>query len=523
MSETTILVIDDSSTIRRLVDKELSSAGYRVLLAPTAEDGLNMARTERPDLIILDHQLPGTTGLEVCLKLLEDDQLSSCPVVISSTLRKKAYVEYVDASNVVDMLPKPYTSDLLITTVENALGTAQMVVESQSQGSAVPETIEEQAAGDLQGNCETFGVREVLDMLNNGSKQGVVEFESNSYRIWIYVDEGRIQAVTAAGVDPEEVAKLLPNTLDDLSPLTKFTVGGRRCAEVDGLVELLDNKVLDARLLGKLMRIQAAVLLRKCFLNTPESFRFTAGTSAPSLFARIPLSISLLGLLVEGALVCDADELPEIDDFATFSRKSMRGQSLDRTGLSTVQLQLVKLLSSPMSIERIAKQIDLEVEELHRILHGFELAELIERKSENPGNQRCQVLVVGPTDENVVQIQKFFQQRSAETSLVVLNSWLAASLSMKRNPPNLLLATFDDQSLGQARQFAKLQQDYEQSDTQFVALHLGSEENFLTLKQELPGMVLDGLDDSCLERALSQVKPNHCAGNSDSRVHELMA
>ena len=135
---TTILVIDDSATIRRLVDSTLSRDGYSVILAPNAEDGIEMAGEHRPDMILLDHQLPGTTGFDVCQILIADPELSKIPVVISSTLRKRAYVEYADLSNVVDMLPKPYTEELLLTTVGNALDTGQMIVSSQADGTAIP-------------------------------------------------------------------------------------------------------------------------------------------------------------------------------------------------------------------------------------------------------------------------------------------------------------------------------------------------------------------------------------------------
>lgn len=187
MSEKTVLVIDDSATIRRLVDGELSAVGYRVLVAPTAEEGLEKAANERPDLIILDHQLPGITGFEVACKLAESPDTARIPVVASSTLRKKAYAEYVDCDNVVDMLPKPYTGDLLITTVENAIETASMVVQSQEEGSAVPEIIGEQGDADLMGTFACFGLREILDMLNNGNKRGLLEIESKRCRgsVWI--------------------------------------------------------------------------------------------------------------------------------------------------------------------------------------------------------------------------------------------------------------------------------------------------------------------------------------------------
>ena len=101
MSDPTVLVIDDSSTILRLADTTLSRAGYAVALASSAEDGLRMAEELCPDIILLDHQLPGATGFDLCQQLLASPMLGKIPVVISSTLRKKVYVEYADLSNVV--------------------------------------------------------------------------------------------------------------------------------------------------------------------------------------------------------------------------------------------------------------------------------------------------------------------------------------------------------------------------------------------------------------------------------------
>src|SRR2546425_1024894 len=139
MSQTTILVIDDSATIRRLVDSHLSQVGYRVVLAAGAEEALARAAEIPPDLILLDHQLPGTTGYQVCRRLIQMPALRHTPVVVTSTLRKKAYAEYTNIPNVVDSLPKPFTPELLKTTVANALETGALVVQSQVEGTAVPE------------------------------------------------------------------------------------------------------------------------------------------------------------------------------------------------------------------------------------------------------------------------------------------------------------------------------------------------------------------------------------------------
>src|SRR3954470_4738710 len=101
MENPLILVIDDSPTIRKMVECHLSQAGYRVAMAADAERGLEMARTLGPDLILLDHQLPGTTGDEVCRKLLESEATARVPVVISSAMRNRAFAQYTEFANVV--------------------------------------------------------------------------------------------------------------------------------------------------------------------------------------------------------------------------------------------------------------------------------------------------------------------------------------------------------------------------------------------------------------------------------------
>jgi CheY-like chemotaxis protein len=113
MESPLILVIDDSPTIRKMVECHLSQAGYRVAIACDAESGLEAAEAIRPNLILLDHQLPGTTGDEVCRKLLNRESTAAVPVVISSAMRNRAFARYTEFPNVVDQIPKPFTPELL--------------------------------------------------------------------------------------------------------------------------------------------------------------------------------------------------------------------------------------------------------------------------------------------------------------------------------------------------------------------------------------------------------------------------
>src|SRR4051795_2174109 len=163
MESPLILVIDDSPTIRKMVECHLSQGGYRVVMAPDAERGLELARTIVPSLILLDHQLPGTTGDQVCRRLLAMPETARIPVVISSAMRNRAFAQYTEFPNIIDQIPKPFTPELLKSGVANALQMGALVVEAQRSGSAVPEAMGEGNESVLEGSTEVFPLRSVLD------------------------------------------------------------------------------------------------------------------------------------------------------------------------------------------------------------------------------------------------------------------------------------------------------------------------------------------------------------------------
>jgi CheY-like chemotaxis protein len=435
MSNHTVLVIDDSATIRRLVTGTLTAVGYRVLAAPTAEEGMVLARSELPDLILLDHQLPGTTGRDVCTKLLADDALANIPVVASSTLRKQAYVEYADCSNVIDMLPKPYNEELLLSTIQHAIETGSMVVDSQAHGTAVPETINGVSGETLGGSFGTFSLREVLDFLNNGSKTGVLEVESGTWRAWFYLSAGRVDAVTASGIDKQFITQKLPESLQSLAPVLNLTISGRGGSELDGIVQLLNNNVLDPRLLQKMLRHQAAVLTLNCFRSELKEFRFELSRSLPPLFSDLPLQTSVLALLVEAALVCDEDDLPETDG-VSFVRKAVRGQNLDRAGLAAKHQKIVGLLAEPHSINQVTQKLGWETSEATRVLYALTKAGLVEAKRIAV---KPTVVLYEPNQEHAQKLRSDFERLECNFTIKFAREKLALQLLLKKNIPDVLV------------------------------------------------------------------------------------
>ncbi len=81
MSNKKILVIEDDELNMKLIRIVLDLGGYRILEAPDAEEGIKMIRSEMPDLILMDIQLPGIDGFKATRVIKEDEALKSIPVI----------------------------------------------------------------------------------------------------------------------------------------------------------------------------------------------------------------------------------------------------------------------------------------------------------------------------------------------------------------------------------------------------------------------------------------------------------
>lgn len=78
----TILIVDDNAPIRELLRGVLRDEGYRVVEAATGRQGLALAATVQPDLVLLDVMLPDLDGRRVCAKLRDSPTTSSIPIVM---------------------------------------------------------------------------------------------------------------------------------------------------------------------------------------------------------------------------------------------------------------------------------------------------------------------------------------------------------------------------------------------------------------------------------------------------------
>ncbi len=119
--ETKVLVIDDEAPIRLLCRVNLEAEGITVLEAPDGPSGLEAARRELPDVILLDVMMPGLDGWRVAEELLEDERTSAIPIVfLTARAELRDRVRGIDLGG-VEYLTKPFNPVELAPLVRNLI------------------------------------------------------------------------------------------------------------------------------------------------------------------------------------------------------------------------------------------------------------------------------------------------------------------------------------------------------------------------------------------------------------------
>ena len=121
MAKEKILVVDDEEDIVELVRYNLSREGYQTLSAETGEKALRLARTEKPDLIVLDLMLPGMDGLEVTRAMKGDAELRRIPIVMLTAKGGEPDIVAGLELGADDYIVKPFSTRVLVARVRAAL------------------------------------------------------------------------------------------------------------------------------------------------------------------------------------------------------------------------------------------------------------------------------------------------------------------------------------------------------------------------------------------------------------------
>ena len=280
MRKIKILVVDDEHLIRWSLEQNLKKQGYDVLTAGSGEDALRIVREDQPDLVLLDIQLPGISGLEVLEKLKElDEDIIVIMVTAHGGLETAVTAMRIGA---YDYLNKPFNLDEMSIVIRKALETSELRREvaslrSEHKKVGAPNIIgSSQCMQDILAMMEKVARSEAATVLIQGESGTGKELVAK----WIHYKSNRAEkpfmAINCAAV---------PATLLE-SELFGHEKGAFTDAKVTkkGLFELADGGTVFLDEIGDMEMGMQAKLLR--FLED-RTFRRIGGSKVNSVDVRI--------------------------------------------------------------------------------------------------------------------------------------------------------------------------------------------------------------------------------------------
>ena len=121
----TVLIVEDNELNMKLFHDLLDAHGYRTLQTRNGMEALSLAREHRPDLILMDIQLPEVSGLEVTKWLKEDDQLRQIPVIAVTAFAMRGDEERIREGGCEAYISKPISVSMFLDTVRQFIGEAR--------------------------------------------------------------------------------------------------------------------------------------------------------------------------------------------------------------------------------------------------------------------------------------------------------------------------------------------------------------------------------------------------------------
>ena len=113
----TVLVVDDSPTERHVLVELLTRNGYQVITAENGEEGVEKAKKELPDLILMDVVMPGLNGYQATRTLHRDDQTKHIPIIVCTTKGQETDKIWGMRQGAADYLVKPINGEELLQRI----------------------------------------------------------------------------------------------------------------------------------------------------------------------------------------------------------------------------------------------------------------------------------------------------------------------------------------------------------------------------------------------------------------------
>jgi len=118
-----ILLVDDSNTVILMERMILAKGPYDIVVARDGIEGVAKAKSEKPDVILLDVMMPNMNGLDACAAIRADETTAHIPIVMVTTRGEEHNIETAFRNGCTDYVTKPINGVELLLKLQNILGT----------------------------------------------------------------------------------------------------------------------------------------------------------------------------------------------------------------------------------------------------------------------------------------------------------------------------------------------------------------------------------------------------------------
>lgn len=376
MSDKTVVVIDDSPTLLKLVQLVLGELGVHVVPAATSDAAIDAMKAHNPQLVLLDDAFEDKPVEQVCERLAG---AGTPPFILLRSGHGPS--DPLKIKGVVDAIAKPFSPDALKALVSHQLGAPDASPPRRLALTPPPGFSQEvsNAAAVLQGNLSVFGAAELLGLVAESGKAGCARFARGRTAISVHFGRGHVAFARAEGV-PEEF--LLGRFLVERGHLTNDLLeaivngAGGKANRIGQ--RLLERGLISGVALDEALRLQTSNLFYELLRWEEGEMHFQVADQAPA--GEPDLGLPVDQLLMEGLRRVDEwrlieREVPSFDE--VYLREEDRMSAMGPGKLLRDEVAVAELLNGKNTVKDVIFQSHIGSFEVCRVLYRLRKSKLI--------------------------------------------------------------------------------------------------------------------------------------------------
>lgn len=447
MTGSRILVIDDSTTLRKLVEIAMRGSGCAVEFAASGLEGVSRARSSRPDVILLDYLLPDLRSADVCKRLGDDTTTSSVPVVVMSANDRGVLDDFRQFKTVVDFVGKPFTATEIRDRLESAIRGAQKPG-GQSAPPAPAETTShdrrpDASTGDggaqlvLKGELAHVPLLEILRLLASARASGVLAVEQqDTVRVWLR--RGDIVMCSRASVDWTGLTTALGDRLS-LALRERLT----RAQQIGKPVEitLAEAGVMSSSELPQALHVASAQRMGELLAAPSGPFSWQPLSPLPDFVEAFGRHVSLTAIILDhGRRAAEPRSTIRLDQ--VYDRTDGFSQKLAGAKLTAEEQRLLGLVDGRATVHELVTRAKLPEARVVAALGRLSAAELIRNDQSSHTPVRTLAIRDNDRDNFIGPLRARLASRSEPVEVVEVPADESLAAAARRIRPNVLVLSW---------------------------------------------------------------------------------